>query len=349
MRDLQNHLHEEHFDELLDRYFVGTLSQEDSELLRVQLQRAGVDLNRLEQLRTAWATPWKGRHTADEWVERIRKQLPIAAESSANQVQPGVAAPPRFRTLTSSRSVFSWGAWRYAFYGVVATLLVVVGAWQLQERSEVAPKESYSSYTTGNGERATITLPDGTIVRLNVGSHLLVPATYSSGNRTVQLTGEAMFSVMHRSDAPFTVVAGPSTTRVLGTTFVVRHYETDSTATVTVRDGKVAVGTTVVSALQQVTVGARGVSELHPADQKRFAFAEGVLMLGSMPLVEAVPELNRWYDADIRLGDKVIQQQRIVGGFKAGSITDLVSILEMTYNVRVEREGRVLTLYTRGQ
>jgi ferric-dicitrate binding protein FerR (iron transport regulator) len=68
-----------------------------------------------------------------------------------------------------------------------------------------------------------------------------------------------------------------------------------------------------------------------------------------MPLVEAVPELNRWYDADIRLGDKVIQQQRIVGGFKAGSITDLVSILEMTYNVRVEREGRVLTLYTRGQ
>ncbi|HXC24982.1 MAG TPA: FecR domain-containing protein, partial [Gemmatimonadaceae bacterium] len=66
-----------------------------------------------------------------------------------------------------------------------------------------------------------------------------------------------------------------------------------------------------------------------------------------LPLPAAIVELDRWFDADIRLGDPMLEKQRIKGEFAAGSLADLSAILELTYNVRVVRDGRVLTLYPR--
>jgi ferric-dicitrate binding protein FerR (iron transport regulator) len=191
-------------------------------------------------------------------------------------------------------------------------------------------------------------LPDGSRVILNVASRLEVPMDYERGNRTLRLHGEALFTVAHLSGAPFTVIAGPSVTRVLGTSFVVRRYTTDTAATVAVREGKVAVQSAVLGAAQQIVVSEHHVGQIKPADSAQFSFAMGVLTLDNVSLLKAIPELNRWYDAEIRLGDPVLANRRVVGGFTAGSLTDLSVILEHTFNVRVVREGRVLTLYPRG-
>jgi transmembrane sensor len=224
--------------------------------------------------------------------------------------------------------------------------LVVFGIAQFP-RFQSRPLNSLatSSYATGNGERATITLADGSTVVLNVASQLQVPADFAAGNRTVRLQGEALFTVAHHRGAPFTVIAGPSTTRVLGTSFVVRHYSSDSVATVAVRNGKVAVQSNVLAANQQIEVDMHGPGHIQPANPDQFSFAFGMLTLDNVPLAQAIPELNRWYDADIRLGDSALATQRVIGGFKAGSLTDLAGILELTFNVRVVRDGQTLTLY----
>jgi ferric-dicitrate binding protein FerR (iron transport regulator) len=204
-----------------------------------------------------------------------------------------------------------------------------------------------STYATGKGELATITLPDGSTIVLNVASRLQVPTNYAAGNRTVYLAGEALFTVSHRRGAPFTVIAGPSTTRVLGTSFLVRHYATDTAATVAVRDGKVAVQSTVLTGAQQVSVGAHGIGLIRPATAMQFSFASGMLMIDDMTLPAAIPELNRWYNADIRLGDSTLTTRKVFGSFKSGSLTDLSAILDMMFNVRVVRDGHTLTLYPR--
>jgi ferric-dicitrate binding protein FerR (iron transport regulator) len=105
-----------------------------------------------------------------------------------------------------------------------------------------------ATYATANGERGAVTLTDGSTVILNAASRLDVPANYSSGNRTVRLIGEGLFTVSSHAGHPFTVISGLTKTRVLGTSFVVRHYGTDTTVMVAVRTGKVSVGTTVVTA-----------------------------------------------------------------------------------------------------
>jgi ferric-dicitrate binding protein FerR (iron transport regulator) len=202
-------------------------------------------------------------------------------------------------------------------------------------------------YTTARGERGTVTLPDGSTVILNVASRLEVPADYGVGDRTVKLYGEGLFTIAHRAHAPFTVLAGTSVTRVLGTRFMVRHYSTDSLVTVAVRDGKVAVQSVVVSADQEVHVRDRHISAVQPANPGQFTFATGILTLDNMPLAQAIPELERWYNVDIQCSNDVLTGRRVKGRFVAGSLSDLTEILEWTFNLRVVRDGRVLTLYPR--
>jgi len=230
---------------------------------------------------------------------------------------------------------------------MAATVMALVAGWYGMTRREVGPAGPMTIYATVNAQRANITLPDGSTVALNVATRLEVPADYLAGNRTVRLQGEALFTVRHRDGAPFTVIAGPSTTRVLGTSFVVRHYSMDTSATIAVHDGKVITRSTVVSAGEQVDVSARGTSAIRPMDPAQMSFASGTLALKQVPLSDAVVELNRWYNTRIRLGDSSLAQRRINGEFKSESLDTLADMLEWTLNLRVVHDGRVLVLYPR--
>ena len=242
------------------------------------------------------------------------------------------------------------GAW-FVTTGVAVAVLALVTVWHTFQGRTISAVP-VSTYVTGNGERANITLPDGNTVALDVASRLEVPANYLSGNHTLRLIGEGMFSVQHHMRAPFTVIAGVTATRVLGTSFLVRHYATDLAALIAVRDGKVEVqaGTghaVTLTAAQQVAIDRAGAIHTQPADAAQFGFVTGVLTLTGGPLIDALPELNRWYDADIRLGDPALATRRLTGEYPAGSLADLTEFLEGTGNIRVVREGRVLTLYRR--
>lgn len=199
--------------------------------------------------------------------------------------------------------------------------------------------------TTTAGQRSRVELPDGSVALLGPMSRIQYSTDFGKRERIIALEGEALFTVTNHTTAPFTVNAGPSATRVLGTSFVVRHYKTDTAAIIAVRDGKVVVGSVVLAADQEAIVGDDGIPQVGTAGSQRFSLETGILKISSVLLPDAIPELNRWYDADIRLGDSELATQRIYGVYRAGSITDLTSILELTFNVRVVREGRVLTLY----
>jgi transmembrane sensor len=262
-------------------------------------------------------------------------------------------APYRSVRLFSAVGTLRWGVW-YTLAGVAAGMLAITSVWHLgASRLNEHRQLAMSSYVTGNGERANVTLPDGSTASLSAASRLDVPADYLAGNHTVRLRGEALFTVRHHDGAPFTVIAGSATTRVLGTSFLARYYAVDSATTVAVHDGKVAVYAAadvkpvVLMANQQVIIDRGGSANVKPADPGQFSFAAGVLTLKSVPFPVAIPELDRWYDADIRLGDPTLRAQRITGECAAGSLTDLTSILELTFNVRVVRDGRVLTLFSR--
>jgi ferric-dicitrate binding protein FerR (iron transport regulator) len=236
-----------------------------------------------------------------------------------------------------------WGALATTVVGALA----IVG-W----RTNMGPLSARNGapvtmYTTANGERANITLPDGSTVALNVASRLEVPASYTWGDRTLRLTGEALFTVQHSDGAPFTVMSGTTTTRVLGTSFLVRHYAADTTSEIAVRDGRVAVRSAVLTAGQRIVVPGQGEPRIGSVTASRFSFATGVLNLDNVTLQDAIPDLNRWYNVDIRPSDSTVALRKISCGFAAGSSHALEEYLTWTMHLRVVRSGRVLTLFSR--
>ncbi|HXC24793.1 MAG TPA: FecR domain-containing protein, partial [Gemmatimonadaceae bacterium] len=323
-------------DELLDRFLAEHTAPDERAAIEAWLARTpggrrAVDA--LRQLRFSAIESDGGQEDLWQHIERrcqgVTEPRSVGRWHREETVQKGA---PKGQTLR--RGV--WTAAAALVLGVVVTVLgwtAGVHHYGWGQRTAL----SMLTYATGNGQRATITLPDGSMAALNVASRLEVPTDYIAGNHTVRLSGEVLFTVSRHEGEPFTVVAGNTTARVLGTSFTVRHYSTDTTVMVAVREGKVAVGATIVAAQRLVEIGAHGMVRERRADASPFSFAMGTLVVHDTLLPDALVELDRWYDAEIRLGDPALARQRIEGTFAAGSLADLATMLEWTLNVRIVR------------
>ncbi|MBR2609288.1 MAG: FecR domain-containing protein, partial [Bacteroidales bacterium] len=109
----------------------------------------------------------------------------------------------------------------------------------------VAPLSDEASrmvaFHTDPGQRASLTLPDGTSVELNSGSTLEYPAVFARGERRVRVEGEAMFDVAKVADKPFYVETFAYDVKVLGTRFNVESDEDRGVFSTALMEGSVAI------------------------------------------------------------------------------------------------------------
>ncbi len=341
--------------ELVDRYLLGDCTTAEREQVNAWLGRFDDGTVAIRALRSMQSSvkesAWDVESRLDELKRRIDADTDTDALGTSTSGDHETRTSYRFlgEQKTGLRSLFIRAYQRSTLVTVavgLSAVLCIAFGWQSRDhalRSELSRHNLV--YTTENGERATVTLPDGSTVILNVGSRLSVGADYAIGSRTVRLAGEAIFDVLPDAESPFTVLAGPSTTRVLGTRFLVRYYASDTSATVAVQHGKVAVGTQVITANQEVNVNADASNVMHPAKMTRFSFSRSILEFDGTPLKDAIPDLNRWFDADVRLGDPALGSRLLAGEYVTGSVANLAEMLRWTFDVKVVREGHVLTIY----
>lgn len=137
------------------------------------------------------------------------------------------------------RRIGLWHVW-----GKIAAVLVpvlVAGVFALMLAHEKSERyDSRLCVATGDRERATVTLPDGTDVCLNAGSRLWYSPDFTTDSvRAVSFAGEAYFDVAKDAEHPFQILLGDLTVRVLGTSFNVRALDGDSAVTVALVEGVV--------------------------------------------------------------------------------------------------------------
>lgn len=87
----------------------------------------------------------------------------------------------------------------------------------------------------------TIKLDDGSEVTLEKHSSLRIGENFGKRKREVYLTGEAFFQISKNAEKPFLVYTGKVVTKVLGTSFRIKAYDTDANVSIGVRTGKVTV------------------------------------------------------------------------------------------------------------
>jgi transmembrane sensor len=134
------------------------------------------------------------------------------------------------------------------FAKIAAALCITFGLIYYWQKQNLAPylvqkvQKTSTTKTENKGDTPLeMTLADGTKVKLKTGGSLLVANNFNKENRTVYLQGEAVFDVKKDPQHPFLVYAGGIVTKVLGTSFSVRAYATESKTMVAVRHGRVAV------------------------------------------------------------------------------------------------------------
>ncbi len=125
---------------------------------------------------------------------------------------------------------------------VVLFLLLVGGIFlstiapNLQKQDDVLA----NTYSTGVGERSTITLSDRSIISLNTDSRLIVDFTEDAPIRKVELLkGHAHFDVIS-DPRPFEVFAGDRRILALGTSFDIK-LDTNTGVMITLVEGNLAI------------------------------------------------------------------------------------------------------------
>lgn len=200
---------------------------------------------------------------------------------------------------------------------------------------------------TALAEKKEQVLPDGSTVQLNAESRISWNQEDFKKKRTIQLKGEAFFSVEKGTD--FTVVSASGEVRVLGTRFNV--YDRDGRMTVACFSGKVSVhfkttGKSFILTAGQKVSNFEEISlvpkEFNPAEQK--IWKDGYVYFENTSLDLVVQELNRQYGfKELNLPTE-LRQMKYSGFFRTDALDEALQSICLPLQLQYKLDAGNLTL-----
>lgn len=223
---------------------------------------------------------------------------------------------------------------------------------------------------TGIDQLRTVVLADGTRIRLDADTRLLV--RYGRQSRHVVLMkGQAYFAVAHRADRPFIVTAAGHAIRDIGTQFDVQRD--GNVLAVTLVEGEVTVSAqpAMLRSIRETSAAAPHAGPLRspsptsdaravtlapgerltfngpgppkidwPAVTRVTAWERGEVPLENISLAEAAAELNRYSRQRIVIHDPAVGAIRVSGIVQAGASSSFAAAVAKAYHLRVLRPSR---------
>lgn len=238
--------------------------------------------------------------------------------------------------------------------GAVALVVLSSRLWQLPGNTLSAPAPAEDVFATNRGERALIRLNDGTTVRLNVESKLVVPQQFAADARRVSVEGEAYFDVAEDSERPFVVDAGEAHVEVLGTQFNVWAQPERGEVEVVVAGGQVALSrtqavedTVVLRQRHRGLVRDRGVQVVQRDVnlESYLAWTSGRLMFSSASFQEVARTLERCYNLRVEFEGPMRGLEEIDVVFEEESLANILKVIAATLNLHYEWEEDTVTFF----
>lgn len=258
---------------------------------------------------------------------------------------------PESRKINKTLKKKSYPFLRWLRYAAAVVLIGLLSAnlyWMKEKEAAETNQVEVPS-----GQRASLTLSDGTKVWLNSRSRLVYPARFSSRNRQVELEGEGYFEVTHQENAPFIVHAGPVRVRVVGTRFNVKNYQNESSS-ITLTEGKVEVTASgndckvILSPNEQVSYseksGWTAVSAVNAEAVRSWTRGEAAYI--NKRLDEITSDLERKFNIRIEIKDKELASEVFNCRYKeTATLEQIFTLLKNTRNLDYKREGDTIQIY----
>lgn len=315
--------------ELFERYLRNEASEAEEQLLAKML-REDRQIHSILENGLENADAEMDEETSNRMYERIRTSIPV-----------------------KKKPFFTQPIWRKSLRWAAIFILPLISAFSVYflMNDNTAGNGTPVTVTAGKGEKAEITLADGSRVWLNSGSSLTYNETFSRKERNVYLTGEAYFEVAKDKKHPFTVKTREMDIQALGTTFNVSAYDAEQFFSSVLLEGKVKVsahGQEYIleeneRAIYDKTNNILSTDKVYASDFVEWK--NGNLYFQNRSFEEIANTLARVFNVEIGFVSKELRPIRFTGTLGGSSIRNTLDILSLTSPMRYEMNGTVIELY----
>lgn len=261
--------------------------------------------------------------------------------------------PDKKRLL--SPEIYGHGRSRFHVMTAVAAVLLVVttalSCTLFRMRQDVSGLASKEVVIQADGDGQTVlTLPDGSLVRLNSRSTISYASDFGVNGRKVSITGEGYFDIAKDSDKEFVVSSQGMDVIVRGTKFNIYAYEELETIEMSLIEGGVLLrygeSSTEVSPNEKVCIDKlTGRVNLHQTDNElETSWMKNSLVFMHDPLYKVIDVLQRRFGVIIRCSDEVNLTDIYTGTFTDRSIDDILTVLDMHYGFAYEINGNIINI-----
>jgi ferric-dicitrate binding protein FerR (iron transport regulator) len=245
---------------------------------------------------------------------------------------------------------------------VAAAVIVALGlTWVFLNKDS---KQTIVETGTQKDSRSVMTLPDGSIVRLNAKSKV----SYAEGfakKREVYLEGEAYFEVTHNENVPFIVHTGEADIKVLGTKFNVRNYSNEHKMEAALLTGSIEL-TLRADTLKKIllkpsekiivkknaTTPASGDKNVELTSIKlqdsvivETSWLNDKMAFYDKPFSEIALDLERQFDVHIEFQNKEVSRYKYTGVYDEENAEAILKILQMIKPFQYTVNNKLITIY----
>ena len=204
------------------------------------------------------------------------------------------------------------------------------------------------------GKTQEISLPDGTQVYLDSGSHFRYPPSFVGKTRKVLLSGEAYFHVSKNEIKEFSVIANHAEIKVVGTKFNVKAWQNTNQVAVAVVEGKIYFGSkdgnqdgkVLISKDQVSVLGKNGPPTMprHTQIVNHLQWMDRNLSYENIHLREILAQIERWYKVEFILCEKIDTSELITIHASQKTVERIVQLLADICGFTYEIHGQKVYL-----
>lgn len=242
--------------------------------------------------------------------------------------------------------VIKW--WHFAAAAAVLAAAVTIGWHYARPRRIDATAVVWKTLRNTDVHTRLAVLPDGSQVYLSPYGSLSYPTDFT-GHRALRLEGEAFFDVVKDERHPFTVQAGPLTTRVLGTAFNIEAYKDEETIRISLAQGRVSVhGDSMARILKAGDVltydrNARSIQTESGKMTNVHDWEDGFMLFNEVPVADALGRIAKRYGLalDIRQPGG-LRGKHVTGVFKQQPLAQTLDIVLFISRYKYQISGSTL-------
>lgn len=233
-------------------------------------------------------------------------------------------------------------AWKAA-----AILIVAFLGWWMVARYTTPVVNNLLVVTTSDTSHRMVKLPDGSRIWINTKSTFQYPKTFAS-KREVFLSGEAYFEIAHDSLHPFIVHAANTETRVLGTRFNLRSYNSEKQIVVSLTEGKVTFGnasnTTITLMPNEKAIFNKETLRFSKAmveNTNYMAWKTKQLFFERQPLEQVMKTLSEVYSIQYRFENEASKNRLITASFVQQPVHEIMKAIALSSDVSIELSQQI--------